>query len=80
MTEAVDFPDPPLGDATATMGISQLRFVRKPDLALNRMDEKSGLRRIPDFSVNPVSKTHPMIARTRVLLDYPISCLTGWVW
>ena len=44
----MDFPAPPFGDATVTMGIFLTRFVRKPDLALHQVPVNIGSIMRPD--------------------------------
>jgi len=54
ITDAVDFPAPPFGDATVTMGIFLTRFVSKPGLALHPVPVNIGSMVRPDNCGNPV--------------------------
>ena len=58
-------PGPALGRRDSNYGHLLTRFVRKPDLAPNRMDEKSGLRRISDFPVNLVLRHTRLLCQPR---------------
>jgi hypothetical protein len=41
ITDAVDFPEPPFGEATAITGMGLTRFVKKPDLHIHPVRVKT---------------------------------------